>query len=106
MEKVIKSINDDVINLSMVGIFYNDDNENAKKTAEDLSALLKEKDVESQVLTTDKYSKDITCAIVLGGDGTILKTARFYAKYQVLNRRLRYRKTGQNIFLYPRFVYE
>ena len=83
MEKVIKSINDDVINLSMVGIFYNEDNENAKKTAEDLSALLKEKNVVSQVLTTDKYSKDITCAIVLGGDGTILKTARFYAKYQV-----------------------
>ena len=83
MEKVIKSINDDEINLSKVGIFYNHDNSKAKKTAEELNALLQEKNIEAKVLTTDKYSNDITCAIVLGGDGTILKTARFYAKYQV-----------------------
>lgn len=54
-----------------------------KKTADDFNALLKTKGIEAKVLTTDKYSKNITCAIVLGGDGTILKTARFYAKYQV-----------------------
>ena len=83
MEKVIKSINDDEINLSKVGIFYNHDNSKAKKTAEELNTLLQEKNIEAKVLTTDKYSNDITCAIVLGGDGTILKTARFYAKYQV-----------------------
>lgn len=83
MEKIIKSINDDEINLSKVGIFYNKDNSKAKKTADDFNALLKTKGIEAKVLTTDKYSKNITCAIVLGGDGTILKTARFYAKYQV-----------------------
>lgn len=83
MEKIIKSINDDEINLSKVGIFYNKDNSKAKKTADDFYALLKTKGIEAKVLTTDKYSKNITCAIVLGGDGTILKTARFYAKYQV-----------------------
>lgn len=83
MEKIIKSINDDEINLFKVGIFYNKDNSKAKKTADDFYALLKTKGIEAKVLTTDKYSKNITCAIVLGGDGTILKTARFYAKYQV-----------------------
>lgn len=83
MEKIIKSINDDEINLSKVGIFYNKDNSKAKKTADDFYALFKTKGIEAKVLTTDKYSKSITCAIVLGGDGTILKTARFYAKYQV-----------------------
>lgn len=83
MEKIIKSINDDEINLSKVGIFYNKDNSKAKKTADEFSALLNTKGIEAKVLTTDKYSKNITCAIVLGGDGTILKTARFYAKYQV-----------------------
>ena len=80
---IIKSVDGDEINLSNVGIFYNRDNQKAKYTSFAIEKLLKEKSVQCHILTTDEYNKDITFAIVLGGDGTILKTARFFAEYFV-----------------------
>lgn len=79
----IKSVDGEEINLSNVGIFHNEDNQKAKYSAFSVEKFLKEKNVNSKILTTDEYDKEITFAIVLGGDGTILKTARFYAKYGV-----------------------
>ena len=81
---IIKSIDGDVISLSNVGVFFNSDNQKAKYTSFAIERLLKEKNINCNILTTDEYSKDITFAIVLGGDGTILKTARFFAEYSVL----------------------
>ena len=43
MEKIIKSINDDEINLSKVGIFYNKDNSKAKKQLTILMPYWKQK---------------------------------------------------------------
>ncbi len=83
MPDVIKSIDGDEINISNTGIFYNNDNLKAKDLACKIKCLLDEKGVKSSILTTDNYKKDVTFAIVLGGDGTILKTARYYAKCSV-----------------------
>ena len=83
MSLVIKSINGEELNLSKVGIFYNLDNQKAKTVSEQACALLNKNNVNAQVLTTNEYKEDISLAIVLGGDGTILKTARFYSKYDV-----------------------
>ena len=73
---MVKSVYGDTIDLSNVGIFFNKDNQKAEYTAYNLKKILLEKEVESQILTTNNFNKDITFAFVLGGDGTILKTAR------------------------------
>lgn len=80
---IIKSIDGHEVNLSNIGIYYNNENQKAKYTALNIEKILKEKGVESHIYTTDEYDKKTTLAIVLGGDGTILKTARFFAKYSV-----------------------
>ena len=83
MDNIIKSVNGDIVNISNVGIFYNKDNEKAADMAVTVSSGLKEKGVNSEIHTTDDFNENITFALVLGGDGTILKTARYYAKYDV-----------------------
>lgn len=80
---IIKSIDGNEVNLSNIGIYYNNENQKAKYTALNIEKILKEKGVESHIYTTDEYDEKTTLAIVLGGDGTILKTARFFAKYSV-----------------------
>ena len=80
---MVKSVYGDTIDLSNVGIFFNKDNQKAEYTAQNLKKILSDKDIESQMLTTNNFNKDITFAFVLGGDGTILKTARYYSKFDV-----------------------
>lgn len=79
----IKSVNGDIVNLSKVGIFYNKENQKANYIAISVEKILKSKDINCSIITTDNFLPDVTFAIVLGGDGTILKTARFYSKYGV-----------------------
>ena len=80
---LVKAVNGEEINLSNVGIFYNKDNSKAECFAGKVSKLFSDKGIKTQILTTDSFSSDVTFAVVLGGDGTILKTARFYAKHDV-----------------------
>ena len=80
---MIKSVYGDEIDLTQAGIFYNKDNQKAQYTAEQLKEILASNQVNAQILTTDKFNENITFAFVLGGDGTILKTARYYSKYEV-----------------------
>ncbi len=80
---LVRTVDGDEINLSKVGIFYNKENSKAEYVASNVEKILSSKSVNSKILTTAEFSSDITFAIVLGGDGTILKTARFYAKYAV-----------------------
>ena len=83
MDINIKSVNGDIVNLSKVGIFYNKENQKANYIAISVEKILKSKDINCSIITTDNFLPDVTFAIVLGGDGTILKTARFYSKYGV-----------------------
>ncbi|MBQ9245558.1 NAD(+)/NADH kinase [bacterium] len=83
MNSIIKSVNGDNIDISNIGIFYNEDNHNAQNLANTIKETLKEKGINSNIFSTNNFLKEVTFALVLGGDGTILKTARFYAKYNV-----------------------
>ncbi len=83
MDNIIKSVNGNIVNLANTGIFYNKENTKAAQMADNISAILKEKGLKSEIHTTEEYNDNITFALVLGGDGTILKTARYYAKYDV-----------------------
>lgn len=83
MLEEIKSINGDVVNLNKVGIFYNKENQKAKYLALSIEKTLSSRNINAAILTTDEFSEEITFALVLGGDGTILKTARYYSHYNV-----------------------
>ena len=83
MAGIIKSVNGDEIDLSRVGIFYNKENSKAKYVGELVEKVIKDNWIDCNILTTDEYSCDYSFAIVLGGDGTILRTARYYAPYDV-----------------------
>ena len=83
MSLSIKSINGEELNLSKVGVFYNIDNQKAKTVSEQACSFLQKNNINAFVFTTNEYKEDITLAIVLGGDGTILKTARFYSRFNV-----------------------
>ncbi len=83
MPSIIKSINGDEINLENAGIFYNSGNMKAAQLADEIHSIFESKRINVKILTTDNYKEDITFAIVLGGDGTILKTSRYYAKFNV-----------------------
>lgn len=83
MKKTITSVSGDIIDFSNVGIFYNKDNQKAHYTGNILNGILSEKKVKCSLHTTQEYSSEYTFAIVLGGDGTILKTSRFYAPHKV-----------------------
>ena len=83
MDINIKSVNGDIVNLSKVGIFYNKENQKANYIAISVEKILKSKYINCSIITNDNFLADITFEIVLGGDSTILKTARFYSKYGV-----------------------
>ncbi len=83
MTIIIKSINGDNVTLENIGIFYNKENQKANYTAISIEKLLKERKIPCKILTTNEFCDDITFAIVLGGDGTILKTARYYSRFNV-----------------------
>lgn len=62
-----------------VGIIYNQDIEESKAVA----LNLKEKIKNSSVFSMDEMNKNINLAIVIGGDGTFLKAARFFSSTKV-----------------------
>ena len=61
-------------------ICYNPKIENSATIAEKLDSILKSKNIKTEILSIDNLSTDCDFAFIVGGDGTILKAARFYAK--------------------------
>lgn len=64
------------------GICYNHNIENAVIVKDELLQILSEKNITVQCLDIDNLREGFDFVFVIGGDGTILKTARFYAKFQ------------------------
>ena len=66
-------------NFKKVGIIYNSD----VCESLNLAKKLEEKFENSALFSVDNMSSDVDLAIAIGGDGTFLKTARFYAPYSI-----------------------
>lgn len=88
---IIKSQNNGSLDFSRVNIICNLEHENASFYADKVCEFLKSKSINCQkeeinpacVQESRTYNTDVSFAIVIGGDGTLLSTARFYAKYDI-----------------------
>lgn len=64
-------------------ICYNQEINHSVELKDELLKILSDKNLSLNVLNIDNLKNDYDFVFVIGGDGTILKTARFYAKSQV-----------------------
>jgi len=60
-----------------IGIIFNSEIENSKKTAEIFHSKL----MNSKIYSINELQNDIDLAVAIGGDGSFLKVARYYSKY-------------------------
>jgi len=87
----IKSTNNKIMNLSKIGIVYNTDHKTALSVAENLENMLISKGFSGvkKLAISGKQKNhafefpDITMAFIIGGDGTFLGAARFFAPYDI-----------------------
>ena len=86
----VKSLDNKILKLNRIGIIYNIEIEGAAKTADSLESLLHQYNFNwiKKQITPGKgkiidFDKDIDLAIVVGGDGTLLGAARFYAQLDI-----------------------
>lgn len=64
----------------IIGIVYNPIVKNSEKALDSLENLLTKKGIKFEKFTLDSMKTGVDFVFVIGGDGTLLKSARFYAK--------------------------
>lgn len=87
----VKSLNNQVLNLDKIDIIYNIEHDTAKQVVEKLENILcnlgicsiKEQIIPGKKKHVESYEKDVNLAIVVGGDGTLLGAARYYAQFNI-----------------------
>ena len=88
----LNSTNNQTINLEKINIICNKARRNSEKIADMLIKLLEQNGInysKQNIIPTAHnsqtidFDKNATFAITIGGDGTLLSTARFYAQYDV-----------------------
>lgn len=63
-------------------VCYNQNIDNSVTVKDELLKILSDKKTNVESISIDSLKNDYDFAFVIGGDGTILKTARFFAKFQ------------------------
>ena len=71
------------ISFKNVGIVYNSKVETAIEYANQIKTLLDNANIQSEIVTTDKIQNKYSFVIVVGGDGSILRTARYCTEYSI-----------------------
>ena len=84
----LNSLNNQQIDLSKINIICNTTGKNSEKIADMLMKLLEQNGhnyIKQDIIPNQpvNFDKDATFAITIGGDGTLLSTARFYADFNV-----------------------
>lgn len=75
--------NQNMISLEKVGIVYNSNTVGYEKAIENIKQELEKTGILYSVSPIDNLDINVNFAIVAGGDGTILRAARFYALYSI-----------------------
>ncbi len=63
-------------------ILYNQEMDNSKEVMAELANILSSSNVNYDVLDINNFASGFDFVFVIGGDGTILKAARFYSEYE------------------------
>ena len=69
--------------MNKIGIVYNNNLDNAITLAKEVQSLFAQKNISSKIFNNENFETDIDMAITIGGDGTLLRTARFYSDYAI-----------------------
>lgn len=80
-KKYIISSFGDEISLNKIGIIYNPGIAKSIETIEKIELALSNQGLKSKRISIDRMDTSLTFAIAVGGDGTLLKSARFYSQY-------------------------
>lgn len=78
-----KSCIDKEYSFNKVGIIYNPNSTGFEDAVTKIKNELLINNIEFIIMSIDMLEKDISLAIVAGGDGTLLRAARFYARFSV-----------------------
>ena len=84
----LKSLDNQELNLEKINVICNTAGKNSEKIADILIKFLEKNSIKyvcQNITPTEnfEFDKTATFAVTIGGDGTLLSTARFYAKYNV-----------------------
>ncbi|MGN0014730.1 MAG: NAD(+)/NADH kinase [Candidatus Gastranaerophilaceae bacterium] len=71
------------ISLNKVGVIYNSNSSGYETAIEAIKNTLNDAKIDYSITTIEKLDSTITFAIVAGGDGTLLRAARYYARFSV-----------------------
>ena len=69
--------------LKNIGLVYNPENVKSKAALDETLECFKSLKISAQPMTSEDIKSDISLAMVLGGDGTILKTARYCSRFDI-----------------------
>ena len=69
--------------MKRIGIVYNNNLKNGDEVAKRIKELFAQKGISSEIFDLNNFDKNIDFAVSIGGDGTLLKTARFYSDYSI-----------------------
>ena len=87
----IKSLNNKILNLNKIGIVYNSEHGNAPEVAKKLELLLQgygltqiiKQSIPGKKKHIENFDKALDIVFVIGGDGTFLGVARYYAPLDI-----------------------
>lgn len=71
------------ISLKKVGVIYNANSYGFETAIDEIKNTLNDAKIDYSITTIEKLDNNITFAIVAGGDGTLLRAARYYAQFSV-----------------------
>lgn len=71
------------ISFDKIGIVYNSFSAGYEKAVETIKSELTKSGISFAVNPIENMDNTVTLAIIIGGDGTLLRAARYYAKYSI-----------------------